>query len=672
MPELRDYQQTQLDQIKARLQTPNARVMMQLPTGGGKTHTAGTLLSEWLVDGRKAVWLTHREHLAYQTKEMLESSRVSASVERGWISGSPVPARNRGVVILMAQTVSRRNHNPGTWRNFNRNDLLIIDEAHHATAEGWLRAIDQWPGPALGMTATPWRMSKQEGFNHLFSELLVGPQISELQSGKYLCQAQVIMPSEKDRIRGGTVSPTTLDFTEPDIERTNHPDIMTAGAFQFWKEHSQDRPTIIYAVSRGHAHNLVAVFNDAGVSANTILSDTPAYERLQTIRAFEDGRLKALINVAVATEGFDLPDASCVMIARPTLSLALYLQMVGRGLRPKKDGGNCVILDLAGNSLIHGLPERNRRWSLAPRGEESQGDAPVVWCDNCGGVSPAASHFCQNCNMPLGKDCGRCGKWRVTDRWSLADRCTHQHDVVCDLCHLDAHVAANLPVSREIEEAGIDPLLFALVDVVRKDLLGDDTRQNELDKLIERRNQENSNTDEMDRLFDEHIKKLPDEEHPTSSRMIALAFNSWEAQRQEQLDAWKEELINLKSKTVSEHQVRRGCHEQLKQAQDKLIQLKNRLRDKPVNENFLFTALLNEEKERLPDDVRAQVAELGRRLDNFQQDAKNEEQFIRSTARYRALHRKAYEACYPRLLKIAAQFVKRWTEIWSDYRQLPE
>ena len=260
MLELREYQHTQLTQVKALLQTPNARVMMQLPTGGGKTHTVGALLSEWLIDGRKAAWLTHREHLAYQTKEMLESSRVSASVERNWTTGSPAPVRRSGVVILMAQTVSRRNHSPGIWRSYNRNDLLIVDEAHHATAEGWLRAIDQWPGPVLGMTATPWRMSKNEGFSHLFMDLLLGPQISELQSSGYLCEARVIMPSEEDRIRGGAISPSTLDFTEPGIEGANHRDVMTAGAFRFWKEYGQNRPTIIYAVSRLHAQNLEAVF----------------------------------------------------------------------------------------------------------------------------------------------------------------------------------------------------------------------------------------------------------------------------------------------------------------------------------------------------------------------------------------------------------------------------
>ena len=111
-----------------------------------------------------------------------------------------------------------------------------------------------------------------------------------------------------------------------------------------------------------------------------------------------------LVNVAIATEGFDLPDASCIVIARPTKSLSLYLQMVGRGLRPKKDGGDCLILDLAGNALEHGLPEDTREWSLAARGEsEAGGDAPVVLCEQCQTASPAASHNCKSCGAPFGK-----------------------------------------------------------------------------------------------------------------------------------------------------------------------------------------------------------------------------------------------------------------------------
>ena len=225
---------------------------------------------------------------------------------------------------------------------------------------------------------------------------------------------------------------------------------MTAGVLAFWQKHAVDRPTIAYAVSVDHAHNLTAVFNDAGIPAAVILGDSKREERDKAIGGFRDGTIKVLVNVIVATEGFDLPDASCIVIARPTMSLALYLQMVGRGLRPKDS--NCLILDLAANSVTHGLPEEDREWSLKPRGEQFPGEAPVVWCPECETVSPAASHHCQNCGYAFGKDCGRCGKWRAWKRWRFEDFCGDAHQLVCDLCHIDAHIQAHLPVTEPLDE----------------------------------------------------------------------------------------------------------------------------------------------------------------------------------------------------------------------------
>ena len=428
MIELRDYQKDLLERVHKALEPDNARVLMQLPTGGGKTVIAAHLLSNYLTRGRKAVWLTHRKELAYQTdRRLTETAGILADSDKsGWIVGTPAPAMANGVKILMAQTVSRRVASPDVWSRYDDSDLMVIDEAHHATARGWELAMKYWPGRVVGMTATPWRLSYKEGFEHLFDGLICGPQVSDLQSERSLCKAQVLIPDADQLILGGRIG-STGDYTESGIERANddRSNVMTAGVLRFWQRHAQERQSIVYAVSKRHAGNLVDVFKEVGVSAELILGDTVPVDRAETIAEFENGDLNVLVNVAVATEGFDLPDASCIVIARPTESLALYLQMVGRGLRPKPDGGDCVILDLAGNSLKHGLPEDGRKWTLAPRSRTSRvGEAPVVICEHCDVASPAGSHNCQSCSKPLGKDCGRCGKWRA---WTLADNCI-RHD----------------------------------------------------------------------------------------------------------------------------------------------------------------------------------------------------------------------------------------------------
>ena len=382
---------------------------------------------------------------------MLAEQRVTACANPVWQRGTSAPAWNGTVTILMAQTVGRRTSESTVWNRYGAEDLMIVDESHHTPAKGWERAVVQWPGRVLGMTATPWRLIKKEGFDHLFNDLVCGPQVVDLQEDGSLCDVSVLMPAPEEMIIGGAVR--AGDYTEMGIERANSGrDVMTAGAVRFWKAHASERQTIVYAVSQQHARNLLKVFTDEGIQAAELLGDTPSEERAWAVGAFERGYLQVLVNLQVATEGFDLPDASCVLITRPTLSLALYLQMVGRGLRPKDSGANCLILDLAGNSITHGLPDDRRQWSLQARGEQSFGDAPVQRCDECGAVSPASSHNCRNrnCSAPFGQVCERCGKFRWWSRWEFEDHCGDVHDVVCDFCHNDAHVQANIPQLDEL------------------------------------------------------------------------------------------------------------------------------------------------------------------------------------------------------------------------------
>ena len=587
--------------------------MLQLPTGGGKTVIAGALLRDWLGNGRKAVWLTHRTELANQTCRMLTDAGVSAIANVNWTPGEDAPAMAGGAVILMAQTVGRRISRRevqevpevrNVWNRYTSDDLLVIDEAHHASADGWTRAMKQWPGPIVGMTATPWRLSKKEGFDRLFNDLLCGPQTADLQALEKpaLCQATVFIPPAGQRIAGGTVAGTG-DYTESGIEQANRdrPYIMTAGALAFWQKHAVDslnnqRPTIAYAVSVDHAHNLAAVFNEAGIPAAIILGDTKREERDRAIAGFRDGSIKVLVNVIVATEGFDLPDASCIIIARPTMSLALYLQMVGRGLRPKPDGGDCIILDLAANSVTHGLPEDYREWSLEPRGAQGfGGDAPIVICPDCQTASPAGSHNCPNCGYAFGKDCERCGRWRsYRSRWIYETHCGHAHQHVCDLCHIDAHIQAHLPVAPPLDalvalhdmedevtfpnDVEIDNELANRLSVILRELLeaeresiagADDERRKELNQLIEWRELVLADDDELDVMFEGYITSLPEGEQPETRVQKRRMFGEWEGNLRSEFAGWQDELTELEDQAVDKQAV-------FNSAQDKMMHLLRR------------------------------------------------------------------------------------------------
>ena len=485
------------------------------------------------------------------------------------------PALPNGVVILMAQTVARRTARADVWGRYDANDLMIVDEAHHATAEGWTRAMRQWPGAVLGMTATPWRLSRREGFDHLFAQLVCGPQVAALQSYGWLCVVRVMSPPEGELVLGGSVD-ATGDYSEPGIEEANRGrDIWTGGALRFWQRHGEGRQTVVYAVSVTHARNLAGVFNDSGIPAGVLVADTPNVERSETIERFRTGLLTVLVNVAVATEGFDLPDAACILLTRPTMSLALYLQMVGRGLRPKPNSGDCIVLDLAGNSLVHGLPDSEREWSLLARGELPLGDMPLVRCEHCEALSAAAAHHCVNCGEPFGEDCGRCGAWRAWKRWTRRSMCGESHDEVCDLCHYDAHLLANLPVTEELEELAImaiddelsprrDPFFKDLLEEERRRLGGTpEDRLADLRPMVELRERELNDQEFLDRLFEEHRDALPINLRPASWRQTTKLYVEWEDKLRSELRGWKDEIARLETQTVDGQLVLRNVRERL-------------------------------------------------------------------------------------------------------------
>ena len=257
------------------------------------------------------------------------------------------------------------------------------------------------------------------------------------------------------------------------------------------------------------------------------------------------------------------------------MSLALYLQMVGRGLRPKPDGGDCIILDLAANAVTHGLPEDYRDWSLEPRGTKRAGEAPVVICPLCETASPAASQHCRGCGYSFGKDCERCGRWRAHKRWIYEKHCGDAHQLVCDLCHIDAHIQAHLPVMPPLDQLvnlsvpeyemtfpndieinddlanRLSALLRELLESERQSIAGaDDARREELRQLIERRELVLNEDAQQIELFQEHIAALPEEERPGNLIQQGLMIAEWVNGLRSELVDWQSELVELDNREV--------------------------------------------------------------------------------------------------------------------------
>ncbi len=270
------------------------------------------------------------------------------------------------------------------------------------------------------------------------------------------------------------------------------------------------------------------------------------------------------------------------------MSLALYLQMVGRGLRPKPNGGNCLILDLAGNAAeLHGLPEDERQWSLAPRGSNPVSEAPVIRCEKCDCISPAASQNCAHCGAPFGKDCPRCGVWRAWQRWSYETRCGLQHDLVCDLCHYDVHIQASLPVTNELWKltelddsegdelimepvADLDAALRNLLEEERRRAGGaDDERKSELRSLISDGESELADDDSLDKAFKQYISNLPQEEQERPRRnwpQMVQIYNDWKDALIQELAGWKDELDKLDAKVPNGRLIYNNAKDRVLQA----------------------------------------------------------------------------------------------------------
>ena len=407
--ELFDYQ----EDMKARIEKAlclHRSVMAQMPTGTGKTVLLASVVESFLREHSNCkVWIVaHRRELVSQIRETIERvfSKITPSlftIKEGSTShpdplssgareetapprrSEPLRSKVGGPSKVSPDCLSASAFNVPIkavsiqWLSKHYDEIeeepgmIVIDEAHHALAKTYKEMWERFPkAKFLGLTATPCRLNGK-GFTDLFDVLVQSWDVPEFISKGRLATydfvsiksdgvTQRLIDSLQKRGADGDYQNKEMDMLlnkKPSIERL----------YRSLEEFGKDRKGIVYAINISHAQKIAKLYQDYGVKAIAIDSKTPATERQQDIEAFKKGDIQVLVNVDIFSEGFDCPDVEFVQLARPTLSLAKYLQMVGRGLRVAKGKKNCVIIDNVGLYRVFGLPSQVWNWNAMFEGK---------------------------------------------------------------------------------------------------------------------------------------------------------------------------------------------------------------------------------------------------------------------------------------------------------------
>ena len=322
---------------------------MQMPTGTGKTHLLASVVSEFVSSAGSGVWLiAHRRELVAQMEETLAKYGIRRE---------DTPVR-----VMSVQWLSRHWNEAG-----DAPGLIVIDEAHHALAASYTEMWKRYPAAKkLGVTATPCRLNRR-GFTELFEVLVTSWSIAEfIEKGVLSVFDYVsIRPgSEEQRLIDGLEkrgADGDYQVKEMDAVLNRRPGIERL--YRSVRQFASGKKGMVYAISIEHARRIAEYYSRRGVNAVAVDSKTPAMERKRMVEEFRHGKIEVLVNVDVFSEGFDCPDVEFVQLARPTLSLAKYLQQVGRGLRRSEGKEACMLIDNVGLYRIFGLPARNHDWA---------------------------------------------------------------------------------------------------------------------------------------------------------------------------------------------------------------------------------------------------------------------------------------------------------------------
>ena len=368
------YQKEMKHSVFTKWDTMN-NVMVQMPTGTGKTILFASIvrdLRNWIMGNHlhsHILILAHVRELIEQAADKLGKRGIDCGI----IMSGHKQELNKIVQVASIQTfMSCRNKDRMSEEQF---DFIIIDEAHHSKAPRYQDLWDMYPeSKKLGVTATPWRMD-HSGFTTLFDDIIISHPIEWFVKEGYLSNYDYISIAPNSNIQHEINSIDRFgvdgDYLEEELINLFDKDSIRAKLYDAYHQFCKGKKGIIYAINRQHAANIKSTYESHGVSIEMIDGTTPKDERRKLLADFKAGVLQVIVNVNIFSEGFDCPDIEFIQLARPTKSLAMFLQQIGRGLRTSNDKDKSLILDNVGLYNRFGTPMANRKWHYHFVGHES-------------------------------------------------------------------------------------------------------------------------------------------------------------------------------------------------------------------------------------------------------------------------------------------------------------
>lgn len=383
---LRPYQLQAVAGIRNAFGQRQRSVLFVLPTGGGKTTIFSHITEQAAARGNRVCILVHRQELLRQASASLERM----GVPHGLVAANRSMDLSQMVQVASVQTLARRLHR--FPREYFR--LLVVDEAHHSNAGTWARVLEHFHrSRVLGVTATPCRTDGR-GLGEWYSAMVQGPSAQWLTENGYLAPAKVLAPPGF-QVQG-------LRRRMGDFDMTQAGELLQAGqamgdCLSHYRQHLNGQTAIAFCCSVAHAEAVAELFNRHGVAAASIDGTMDSATREQLLADLGAGRLKVLTSCALIGEGVDVPSVAGCILLRPTASVSLHLQMIGRCLRPQA-GKRAVILDHVGNVLRLGHHLEDREWTLEGTSKKDREAAPSVKvCPACFAAMPSGKPKCPDC-----------------------------------------------------------------------------------------------------------------------------------------------------------------------------------------------------------------------------------------------------------------------------------